>query len=362
MRGAELVAAPAAEAAIAPPPTVLDFENAAPGALDSAYYAGAGATIAAPPAFSFCGGSSRASRLAAAPLECGERDPAGPREPRSLRIIAGGVLEIRFAAKQANVSMWALSESGDVTIEAWPGEPGQGDARQPAGRRRLDRCSAGPRSCGRRFGGPRSARCASTPARASAAAARPDRRRHHLQPGRLARHRDHVRPDAVSRTTDASFLFLGNQPDTGFDCSLDGAASGAVPAAVRAVRAGRGRAHARRSRCATASARPTRRPRSGAGPSTSARSSRPAPPEPDGDGDGVADARDNCPAAANPSQADQDGDGVGDACETAPSGRDDAGHGRARRRRGASAARCSSSCRRRRAGSCSRRRSPASCR
>lgn len=35
----------------------------------------------------------------------------------------------------------------------------------------------------------------------------------------------------------------------------------------------------------------------------------------DGDGDGVADAQDNCPAAANPSQVDGDADGLGDACD-----------------------------------------------
>jgi hypothetical protein len=46
-----------------------------------------------------------------------------------------------------------------------------------------------------------------------------------------------------------------------------------------------------------------------------------APPSvADGDGDGVADASDNCPAAANTSQADADADGVGDACEQLPPG------------------------------------------
>ena len=49
------LAAPAAEAAIAPPPTVLDFENAPTGELDGDAYPGV--TLTAPPAFSFCGGS-----------------------------------------------------------------------------------------------------------------------------------------------------------------------------------------------------------------------------------------------------------------------------------------------------------------
>src|SRR5262249_6516355 len=41
-------------------------------------------------------------------------------------------------------------------------------------------------------------------------------------------------------------------------------------------------------------------------------------PEPDGDADGVPDARDNCPAVANPDQRDTDGDGIGDACDPCP--------------------------------------------
>ena len=41
-------AAPSAQAAIAPPPTVLDFENADLGPLDDAYYQGAGALLSAP--------------------------------------------------------------------------------------------------------------------------------------------------------------------------------------------------------------------------------------------------------------------------------------------------------------------------
>ena len=41
-------------------------------------------------------------------------------------------------------------------------------------------------------------------------------------------------------------------------------------------------------------------------------------PPPDGDGDGVADATDNCPAAANADQADNDADGQGNACDPCP--------------------------------------------
>ncbi|MEO8602720.1 MAG: thrombospondin type 3 repeat-containing protein [bacterium] len=39
---------------------------------------------------------------------------------------------------------------------------------------------------------------------------------------------------------------------------------------------------------------------------------------PDADGDGIADASDNCPAAANATQSDADHDGIGDACDSCP--------------------------------------------
>ena len=74
-----------------------------------------------------------------------------------------------------------------------------------------------------------------------------------------------VGPAAVSRSADASFVFIGNQPDTGFDCSLDGARR-RCPAGRRSrLRAGVGAHTFTRRRCAIASGRPTRRPRCGRG-------------------------------------------------------------------------------------------------
>ena len=123
---AMLAFAAPAHAALAPPPTVLDFENAPlEPPFDGAFYAGAGATLDAPPRFgSFCGESETVStRLAAAaPLQCPTwRDPGTTASARSPCNPAACSV-IRFAAKQASVSMWVASFS-DVTVEAWTGEP-----------------------------------------------------------------------------------------------------------------------------------------------------------------------------------------------------------------------------------------------
>jgi hypothetical protein len=129
-------------------------------------------------------------------------------------------------------------------------------------------------------------------------------------------------PAAVSRTGDASFLFVGNQADTRFDCSLDGAV--AVPCRPPYGLSGLGAGPhtltvGMRDRFGT----PDSTPAVWAWTVDLSPVTVPAPPPPpvaDADGDGVPDARDNCVAAANASQADGDGDGVGDACETAPPG------------------------------------------
>ena len=77
-------AAPA-KAAIAPPPTVLDFESAPSGALDGAFYAVAGATLtrAAAGAVGFCD-SERAPRRA--PRRWSARRSTGPATTASARL------------------------------------------------------------------------------------------------------------------------------------------------------------------------------------------------------------------------------------------------------------------------------------
>ena len=123
----------------------------------------------------------------------------------------------------------------------------------------------------------------------------------------------------------SEFVFVGNQPDNGFECALDGATPSPcrAPYAVGALRPG---AHtfsvAMRDRYGTLDATPdtvawTIDPPA---PPPPAPLPQPLPAPPDGDGDGVPDARDNCPAVVNAAQGDGDGDGVGDACEVGSPG------------------------------------------
>ena len=150
-----------------------------------------------------------------------------------------------------------------------------------------------------------------------------DRRRHHLQPGGLSpTPRSSPARPPVSRTHGRE-LPVRRQPARHRASTARWTARRRCPCRppFDAVRPGGGRAHARRWRCATASARPTPTPAVWSWTVDLSPVVTPGRrPSADGDGDGVPDARDNCPAAANPSQADSDGDGVGDACETAPSG------------------------------------------
>src|SRR4051812_29769292 len=92
---AVLAFAAPAQAAIAPPPTVLDFESASGTALDSAFYSAVGATL---DSTCFDGGES-----AAAPLECASVVTPGHDSLKALQLGSGAVLDVRFASKQANV-------------------------------------------------------------------------------------------------------------------------------------------------------------------------------------------------------------------------------------------------------------------
>ncbi len=309
--GFALFAAPA-RAELAPPPTVLDFENAPDGQIDEAAYPGV--TLEAP---GFCG--SYASEASAAPLQCAEVDSPGQASQRSL-YVSGGELVVRFAQPQASVSLW-VSSSYDVDAEAWTGEP---DAST-----RVNPIPPIPYS----YGFARAVVLQSSLGRADIRTVRlsvncgecfPDMSVDDITYSPVAQPDTELlaRPDAVSRSTDASFLFMGNQPDTRFDCSLDGAIAVACrpPLTVHGLAAG---AHTftvgMRDRFGTPDPTPV------TWSWTVDLSPPPAPPlaavaAPDADADGVPDARDNCPAVSNATQADGDTDGVGDACETAPSG------------------------------------------
>ena len=81
--GALALTAPTASAALAPPPTVLGFETAPDGILDSDLYAAQGVTLEAPEGIGFCGGSE----AAAAPQFCANVVHPGLGSERSLESV-----------------------------------------------------------------------------------------------------------------------------------------------------------------------------------------------------------------------------------------------------------------------------------
>jgi hypothetical protein len=307
--------APAAPAALAPAPTVLDFENAPDTLLDSDLYAGAGVTLEAPNDFGFCG-TSRVTTAAAEPQFCAAVVHPGHASERSL-VVSGGTLLIRFAQPQASVSMW-LSSGLSLNVDAWSGEPvgtpltsTQLADSDPFGRPAVLQSALGRADI-------RSVRVQI----ANCGECNPDFSVDDITFSPVASPDTEILsgPAAVSRATDASFLFVGNQDDTRFDCSLDGAVAVPcrAPYSLSGLAAG---GHTltvgMRDRFGTPDPTPA------VWTWTVDLSPLPVPapnPAPDGDGDGVPDARDNCASAANASQADADKDGVGDACEVGAPG------------------------------------------
>jgi hypothetical protein len=314
------LAAPA-QAQLAPPPTLLDFEAAPLGAIDSDFYASKGVTLSAPPAYIDCGGEGSGAGLkaaaAAAPLDCAFVERPGHQSQQSLAVYDGGTLELRFDAKQATVAMilsgWGWGSYYDLTVEAWPGEVGVGDPvdtkvvtdTNPFGkpvvlRAPLDRpeigsvrvYSGGCLGCGGAF---------NVDDISFSPVAQPDTA---ILSG----------PPPVSTSPEATFVFVGNQPDSRFDCSLDGVTTACRAPISYTVAPGthtfsvamRDRYDARDESPATYTWTYNPAP--------------PASPPPDDDGDGVPEAQDNCPGVTNPTQADADSDGVGDACEVPGTG------------------------------------------
>ena len=81
-----------------PPPTVLDFEGATLGALDRAFYPGV--TIDTP---GFCAASRRP------PSDCGSVVAPGHDSSQALAVGFNSELDLRFAAPQAEVSLYVAT-------------------------------------------------------------------------------------------------------------------------------------------------------------------------------------------------------------------------------------------------------------
>src|SRR4051794_1730349 len=302
-----VVAAPAS-AQLAPPPTVLDFENVPDSGPFSLY---PGVTLEAP---GFCGGTSMES------LNCAEIGTPGVASEHSLPV-QQGELFIRFAQPQASVSLWV--SSNDEVDASWSSDPtatqGLNSLPQPSSFGTFGRAVVVRSALGRA-----DIRTVRLNAVCPFSECNGDLSVDDITYSSVAQPDTEIlsHPDAVTRSPDASFLFMGNQPDTRFDCSLDGSVAVAcrppftaygLPAGLHTFTVGM------RDRFGT----PDPTPASWSWtvdltplPAVVA----PAVPAPDADGDGVPDAKDNCPTASNAVQPDGDQDGVGDACETAPSG------------------------------------------
>jgi hypothetical protein len=114
-------------------------------------------------------------------------------------------------------------------------------------------------------------------------------------------------PPARTTAREALFTFQANQPGTTFNCTLDGVELPVCPSSpLTGLALG--------SHTFTVAAVD----RWGSLDTTPAVYTWMI--DPDADGDGVTDVSDNCPSAANSDQADGDADGIGNVCEVLPPG------------------------------------------
>lgn len=308
---AALAFAAPAQAQLAPPPTVLDFDQLVddPGTgIDGSFYPGVTISNVCPPD-SF--GSSARAAAAPASIDCADLE-RGFDGGQALSVFGRG-LTVEFAAPQVAVSFFISGffggEGGTGWVRAYAGETiliqeALDENTGPFGRAvTLEGAGITSVEIGCDYEDVYFDYCPSVEIDelAYSNVAQPDTEILPLADGRLA--------------------FAGNQSTKGFECSLDDATFTpcASPLALPSVGVG---THTLRVQMIDFYGSTDKTPAAYAWTVAAPPVPQPVPAvvPPDADGDGAPDTSDNCPAAPNADQADGDRDSVGDACEVGAPG------------------------------------------